>query len=218
MKKFISGALAVIITSVMSMGVFAATPVATWDPDPANTRDQSATPETIPMYGYIGPFVENPEDPDPEDPTVNPWKLNMSVPVKFIWAAFEPTSGLVSDVDSPTYNIINRSKRDIKVSVLNFIETVDPIDTSLGDLNLFFKESSGIPIFNKKLFDTVAPVTFGTAIELGIIDKSVLAMTGSGIDTKWAFKITGQYTADTEWPDEIQLPEYNVVFGFKIDR
>lgn len=208
MKKLISLAVAVLMLTVLSVPAFAID----FDPDPVNSRDHNGNPDTVPMYGYVGPVVDELVDPDPDDPTVNPWKLNISVPVKFIWAAFQPDESAVdplkADVESPKYNIINSGDKDVKISIVDFIE-----ESALnkGEVELNFESVSGVT-FDETLVpnDGVNPFT---AIDLGTIDAK-----SGATDTKWTFVISGEYDAASEgaWPDEVQLPVYTVVFKFKV--
>ena len=211
MKKLISLAVAFIVASVMSVTAFASG--TTWTPGTGAVKDFESNPAKVPMFGYVGPYVDEIDDPDPEDPTINPWKISISVPVKFMWAAFEPTSGLVAPVESPNYQIINRGDRDIKVSVIGFEETADPLDSMLGSVELYFTSAAANPVAFDEEIDFSGVIDSLNPVVLGVITKQV-----ADVPTEWNFGITGEYTAITVWPDEIQLPEYEVVFQFRINR
>jgi hypothetical protein len=217
MKKFIALTLVFSFIATMGSTVFAAT---NWTPGTGEVRNSTANPEVIPMYGYIGPVVKNPVDPKPDDPIVNPWKnLDVSVPVKFIWAAFEPEEGaanpLHSDLDAPEYQIINRSADyGVEVLVTDFLTTDIEFDTDLGTLSIGFEQSAGPTITAPvDLFDSVTPVTFAAGVSMGTLAKA--ATTAEADWTKLNFSIDGAFDADTAWPEDIQLPEYKVEFGFK---
>ena len=205
MKKLISMLVAVLLLTALSVPAFAID----FDPDPGAVRDQSGNPDTVPMYGYVGEAKDSLTDPDPDDPGVNPWKLNVSVPVKFLWAAFvpdvDPDINLTAPLESPKYHIINNSDKDVEVSITNFTETHA---LSNGSIEIYFTETDPVtPIFDVEL-------TVGVMNEvLGIIDAD-------GGD--WEFEITGEYDSEgnggTGWSKDTQYPEYLVEFTFMIDK
>ena len=77
----------------------------------------------IPVYGYVGEDAVI-TDPDSNDPETPPEELdvdiNVSVPVKILWAAFESDGGAVT---SPNYRIKNNGDANLKVTVVNFAST-----------------------------------------------------------------------------------------------
>ncbi len=87
---------------------------------------QSSEDTEIPVYGYVGPDAvlldEDPDDPDtaptPKDPNEVDYEINVSVPVKILWAAFEgdKDSSGIAEVASPDYYIRNNSE-ELSVSV-----------------------------------------------------------------------------------------------------
>lgn len=217
MKKFISIMVVVSMITAMSTTALAAPVNPDWDPQIGHTRLQEGNPETVPMYGYIGPVVEIPIDPDPDDPEVNPWApLNISVPVKFIWAAFEPSDGsIIAPVEAPQYKIINHStEQDVEVIVTNFT-TDTPIPSTVGTVALNLKKvgSTGTITNEVVLANHGTAVTFPQTVGVLAADTAP-----AGTGTEWLFTIGGQFDANVNWPTTIQLPVYKVEFSFKIDK
>lgn len=201
MKKRISMLIAVFMITVFTFNSFAIT----FNPDPGSVRDHSGNPDTVPMYGYVGEAVDNLVDPDPDDPGINPWKLNVSVPVKFLWAAFIPSDGsLTADLESPDYKIINYGEKDVKISITGFTEDV-PLTNGTVDLN-FTEKTPATPVFDVSLTPGSTNSLLGT----------LAAPVAPATESKWDFTITGEYDAVTAWSDVTQYPVYTVEFSFEI--
>ena len=218
-KKIISAVLATTMIATMSMSAFAAT----WTPDPVNTYPTANGQEEIPMYGYVGPVVTNPTDPDPDDPGTNPWTaLNISVPVKFIWAAFDNGALTGTAVDSPEYKIINNSQKDVTVTVTDFA-TTNPLAAADGAVTLdFAKTTAGTSSDNmaaSATLDNITSATPATAQVLGVIDGLDTVQIGTPSATSgetWTFTIGGTYTPNGAWPSTLKTPEYKVTFNFAL--
>ena len=203
MKKTSYLALALVMAIFLAQTVSAAT----WTPNPGHVADLNVNPGNIPMYGYVGPELTDIDDPDPDDPDVNPFFLNVSVPVKFLWAAFEPGSPSPSvPVEAPDYKIINHSTSKYEVFVIGFTEKDNLLDPALGyvELNL---TSTGLATDFDQLLET--DVSTSAPYSLGIIDEK------DGAEDVWTFTITGDYYIADEWPEDVQLPIYEIVFSFE---
>lgn len=152
-------------------------------------------------------------DPDPGEPT-NPWtSLDMSIPVKFIWAAFDDgTNASSAAVVSPTYKIINNSQKDVEVSVTHFDKTNDLAAVD-GSVTLKFDAISGG--MASPTLDSINSASPGSAETLGVLSGT--ATTGSSSGQNWNFTIDGTHTPDTGgWPTVLKTPDYKVIFNFSL--
>jgi hypothetical protein len=129
-KKFLAGLLAMALILALNVTpAFAAGELpGPGDIDYTDVQGTSSQQPTIPVYGYIGEDAEitddDPDDPN-EEPTVNLYEINVSVPVKIIWAAFESDGNLVT---APSYHIKNNAhavddSRDVDVKLVSFTGT-----------------------------------------------------------------------------------------------
>jgi hypothetical protein len=181
--------------------------------DGAKTSDMA--PPEIPVYGYVGP-EEALIDPDPEDPEAPPIaaEVNVSVPVKIIWAAFEPETATPSaPIAAPNYYIQNRSsEHDLKVKLESFQPRSSAGNTGVDGylkLNLVGKTNefglsrvlangtSGTPAF---------PVNVGTAIAFSD------TFTKGG--TKWEFTLGGSWSGT--FVTSAYTPIYDMVLVFSL--
>lgn len=207
MKKILSTATAILLAVSLSATALAAT----WEPNPGANGDVSNGTQDVPMFGYIGEGFD-PTDPDPEGPT-NPFtSLNLSVPVKFLWAAFhDGTNPATAPVESPSYQIINNSTSDVEISVTDFV-----VETALapadGSVDLTFTGGS-IPAIALNGISASFPASLGT-----IEGTDSSGTTGStDIGETWTFTVAGTYTPSAgAWPTDIATPEYTVEFNFAL--
>jgi hypothetical protein len=137
MKKLLTIALALVMAlSLTAIPAFAATPFDGVDKAPNKiygaTYDATTATGEVPVYGYVGEaknVVDNGTDPDgdgiktdPENPNLPPsyvpYLVNVSVPTKIIWAAFETDKGVIT---APEYKIVNNSlKNNLNVTLVSF--------------------------------------------------------------------------------------------------
>jgi hypothetical protein len=179
----------------------------------AQTSDMH--PPEIPVYGYVGPEDEL-IDPEPEDPDKPPIvaEVNVSVPVKIIWAAFEPESpGPSAPIAAPNYYIQNHSsKYDLKVKVERFQPRVSAGNTGVDgylELNLIGKANEfeltnvladgagGVPSF---------PVAGGSEI----VFSGTLYKGG----TKWGFTLGGTWSG--AFNSNAYTPVYDMILLFSL--
>jgi hypothetical protein len=211
MKKKLS-AIALTAILVMAIGVspvFAAGSLPTEDEiEYQDVNGNSGITGQIPVYGYIGADADI-DDPDPEDPNVPPepnvYEVNVSVPVKIFWAAFESDNGAVK---SPNYKIKNNSKdtgtnnHDLDISLIGFEATAgaaqDLVTAGELTLNLIGDIEAG----------NVVGTTPATAVALTTAKELPANIT-------WIFKIGGAYTGG--FTTELN-PVYNMVLEFSVDQ
>ncbi|MDR1299854.1 MAG: hypothetical protein LBJ84_06360 [Oscillospiraceae bacterium] len=177
------------------------------------SKTSDLKPPEIPVYGYVGPTDEiidtNPEDPDTPPQVV---EVNVSVPVKIIWAAFEDGGGAIT---SPEYYIKNNSgTRDLKVTLLSFLPRADVADNAsvdgyltlnlagetnqFGSANTIVSGSGGVPAY---------PVD-GSEPNKTIVFANDFLHDG----TQWKFNLNG--TWGTTFPSTHYKPVYDMVLKF----
>jgi hypothetical protein len=211
MKKKLS-AIALTAILVMALGVspvFAAGSLPTSDEieyidivgnDSVTTNDNAAGLNEIPVFGYIGPDADI-DDPDPEDPKIPPvidkYEINVSVPVKIFWAAFESSNGAVT---APDYKIKNNSTNtdgtnDVEVKLLSFEprENSDQVPDTELTLNL-----TGDLAYADVVSDTSQPVLGGGKLPAGI---------------SWLFSIDGSYIGSY---NTVLEPIYDMILEFSV--
>jgi hypothetical protein len=178
----------------------------------------------VPVYGYVGKdaVITDPDYTDPDKPPVvtqlKESDINVSVPVKILWAAFE--NGSVSpgssagEVISPEYYIRNNSKTtSLKVQVYRFIPTggvdVDANTEIDKNLKLHLTSAAGSPfelanLVNGNGTNGVYPYAATEGAETS----------GFVPGAQWRFGITGVYaglfTANHQ-------PTYNLQLKFDIE-
>jgi hypothetical protein len=161
--------------------------------DKIDGSDVSPAGRAVPVYGYVGEDTVL-VDPAPKNPDVKPnigYDINVSVPVKILWAAFESAGASGNyPVESPEYSIINNSGRTgLTVRIDGF--AADPANGDNmdidGDLVLQFKSNgastfTGDPITVFDRDDLASPAALP-----GILDAGAA----------WGFKIGGTYDASS---------------------
>jgi hypothetical protein len=133
--------------------------------------------------------------------------IDVSVPVKLIFAAFKSDNGAVT---SPDYHIINNGDTAVDVSVQSMVETdsgslnlKDALTTD-GDIRLKLQGTGSPP-----LLDTDWLTATMQAKDLG-----TLGAKSSGTDT-WNFKLAGGYKGGF---DVAKKPQYNITFRFALNE
>jgi hypothetical protein len=188
-----------------------------------DSPQDTGTHNEIPVYGYIGEDAEL-EDPDKEDPDVpptpHPYAINVSVPTKVIWAAFEADAG---DITAPAYKIYNNGKaatQSVDVELTSF--TAKPGNPDNTDVDKFLS----LDIESADLHDSgkIAVVTSdgttasypASTVALGTTGEDELAE-----DDAWDFTLGGGYDHDhvsnTIGFTTPKAPSYDMVLTFLID-
>ena len=152
--------------------------------------------------------------------------INVSVPIKMIWAAFQSDKG---EVTSPKYGIINRSRFPVNVGVTgldtvdaeddeNYVELVKPFGNAKpgeNELALMLRggigdkepETDWLP-FENGLFETGwLAGEENPPIRLGRLDPM------GEICSKLWFYITGMYGGDLS---HVRKPHYRMSFIFSV--
>jgi len=97
---------------------------------------------------------------------VDDWILEMSVPVKMIWAAFQTGGG---NVTSPEYSIINRSRV--------------PVDVGVTELRRALDEASGVvPVTGDPIGDNEIRLRLRRNFNDNIFDDNISDVFGDNID------------------------------------
>ena len=156
---------------------------------------------TIPIYGYVGEDATI-TDPDPDGPgdppTITPYEINVSVPVKIMWAAFESDAGAVS---APNYKITNNSEQnDVEVTLTSFLGT--GTDNAAVDKDLALSLTGDLAKAVVTGNGTSASY-FNTPDVIGVIDARDF----------WAFSLGGTYAGGF---DTVYLPTYEMVLTFDL--
>jgi hypothetical protein len=176
--------------------------------DGAKTSEM-ANPE-IPVYGYVGP-EDTLIDPDPDNPEEPPivTEVNVSVPVKIIWAAFEPDAGTIV---APNYYIQNHSTvHDLKVKMESFQPRPGGDNTSVDQflvLNLAGKAGG---------FEASNPISSGNGIVASFPINGSTTIDFANTFTKggkWDFTLTGNWSG--AFVSTSYVPAYDMVLVFSL--
>jgi hypothetical protein len=149
--------------------------------------------------------IENESGIDSRAFTHAPAEINVSVPVKLIFAAFDTDGG---DVTAPVYHIKNNGKNTASV-------TVDGFDEIDGDELTLTKYPPGVDELRLKLEGTGASLGTGMADYLEIsasINAPLCTLQSSGIagDTYY-FTLSGSYNGAFS---TVRRPEYFLILKF----
>jgi len=219
MKKFIAIlTVTALIFTLMAIPVHAAEPEITKliDATPENVFVQDADGKnvTIPVYGYVGEDAVI-TDNDPTNPDVPPEvttaDINVSVPVKIIWAAFESDGGAIT---APDYYIKNNSSTEghnLAVTLTKFITEnghATTIDENLI-LNIKIKKDANEA-------DVVIPDVIGIGGELDPKSSETFAETLANQEVL-EFTLTGHYDFDVDNIIAYE-PKYQMVLTFAVDK
>ena len=120
MKKLIAILAVVAIAASLTVPAFAAS---ISDPTPASklVQGDSAQETTVPVFGYVGEDADITGTDVPPGIIVEKSQINVSVPVKLIWAAFESDKGAIT---APTYTIKNNSEENkVAITMVSFTGT-----------------------------------------------------------------------------------------------
>jgi hypothetical protein len=226
MKKLIAiVAVAVMVLSLGTVAAFAADQDFPFDELKTTqsavnvTADEDdAVGHTIPVYGYVGPLgkvkEENEGDEGNKDvsPIVTP--INVSVPTKLFWAAFESDKG---NITAPKYKIENGADYDVNVVLTSFTNANgnasdnDYVDKYL-DLNLVNDGST--TVFGS---NGTAVVKKGNVADyLGDDTDEDVTLGKLSSKSAWNFSFGGEFKGD--FPDTTWTPKYTMVLTFSIHK
>jgi len=180
MKKIITTILATMLLVAVAAPAFAA---GTITPSTSYTDIQgdSAQNAVIPVYGYVGEDAAI-TDPTPTDPgtapTVTPYEINVSVPVKIIWAAFQTGGGAVT---APNYTIKNNSaNNDLDVTLTSFAPRSSSSNTAVdSNLVLNIVGVGGTEMNQTSVVGYTGTTPYSTTFAAG---------------ASWGFTLGGQYS------------------------
>jgi hypothetical protein len=198
MKKLVIIAMASIL--VLACSVVPSFADSTSFPAATYESVQGTSPQegvSIPVYGYVG---EDANIEDGEPPTVHTHAINVSVPTKVIWAAFESSGGAIT---SPDYHIKNNSNNNsLKVTLQSFTAQASSANDAVdGDLVLNIVGTDGQmdrdEVFNKGTGVTSNDTAFTDTFES---------------EEQWGFKLGGTYDGDNF--DTAYAPTYSMVLKF----
>lgn len=201
MKKILSIAIAILLVSTMSISAFATYSFDT--PTYDNLQPEGLADDiTVPGWGYIGLDGAITPDPDPDEkPVVIPdpdmTYIDVSVPVQFLWAAFESNkSATPSNIVSPTYNLINNSD-DVNLEV-----SLDSFTATGGDT---------LPVGSTLVLNLT-----GNLAKTNIVGGAASTYSSKLLaEATWTFGISGVYTGS--YGAAAVQPKYAMVLGFAVD-
>jgi hypothetical protein len=188
-----------------------------------NILEDSASPKgiAVPVYGILGvPDGYYVKDPDPtdggEEPDIAAYEINVSVPVKIIWAVFESElddNGTDTDesddyypVRSPEYSIKNNSAQgnNLTIEIDDFYGDSDNNSTVADDIELtFVANGTSFTGGSHSIFNTASSPTFPAVLG---------GQLGGG--NSWGFIIGGKYTNSTMPDEAYRNPKYSLVLKF----
>jgi hypothetical protein len=196
---------AAIGTAVMTMAIglcastaLAATP--NWDGvTPENGEITSPTTSTtVPVNGYVGEAGAIDED------GVTSHEVNVSVPTKVMWAAFETSDSDSGSITAPEYKIRNNSRTNaLKVTLTSFNKADGNTANTEVDKNLTLNLTGNL---------AKEEIVKGNGSAATYTINNTTAFTGSlATQADWNFSLDGQYTGSY---DGAKSPTYNMVFSF----
>ncbi|MCL2332639.1 MAG: hypothetical protein FWC54_04035 [Actinomycetia bacterium] len=183
MKKIFATTLAtMLLLSSVAAPAFAAGGSITPSTSYTDIQGDSAQDATIPVYGYVGEDAVI-TDTDPSTPgsapTVTPYEINVSVPVKIIWAAFQSNAPAIT---APSYYIKNNSASNaLDVTLSSFTARSTSANSAVdADLTL---NLTGTEMAQAGIFNAGSGYTNTTAYTT-IFDPQA----------QWDFSLSGTYT------------------------
>lgn len=203
MKKLIAIVATFALVLCMSVTAFAAPSLPATGTNDDVTINSTPGTNDVPVYGYIGEDA-NITDPDPTDPDVPPTvtptgtDMELSVPVKLMWAAFASNGGTVT---SPTYTIENKSAFAVDVELTSFAQTSAANATKDAQITLSL---TGLNAGATNVVGMAAPLSAGTL--------SKATALGGASATK-TFTIGGTYTGSF---NTAYAPTYSMVLTFSL--
>jgi hypothetical protein len=226
MKKLLTIALAMIVMlSLSAIPAFAASelpddgdiPYHDLQTDVATATDLD---DDVDIDGYIGPDA-NWEDPE-EPPKV--YVINVSVPTKLIWAAFQSDEGTIK---SPGYHILNNGGADaddLAVTIEAFTAKASNSDNDEVDkfvtLNLVKTGGEGFTVASTPLIAGNGSVpnylnNVSAPIPLGTISPNINSTTTDA--NKWLFTLEGSVEPDLfdESDEDGFNPDYTLTLKFE---
>ncbi|MDR1328089.1 MAG: hypothetical protein LBK23_00605, partial [Oscillospiraceae bacterium] len=184
----------------------ALTPGAYSDAGFTNYRLEGLSAETV--YNLLL-VIENESGADSRAFTHAPFEINVSVPVKLIFAAFDTDAG---DITAPVYHIKNNGKNTASV-------TVDGFDEIDGDELTLTKDPPGANGLQLKLEGTGASLGTGMTDYLEIsssINEPLCTLQGFGeADDTYYFTFSGKYNGAFS---TVRRPEYFLVLKFGLSQ
>ncbi|MDR1068173.1 MAG: hypothetical protein LBL36_02875 [Clostridiales Family XIII bacterium] len=160
----------------------------------------------IPVYGFISEDVDGILDDDSEDegeqPYLDTYAINVEVPVKLIWAAFEGDEG---DITAPDYHITNLSRaNDLTVTMTDFVIKDEDSDATTIDSDL----TLNITGTQMALADVVGMTSRTDAYATTLFKRVDLSTANT-----WNFSLGG--TWDGDW-STTYTPQYTMTLKFEV--
>jgi hypothetical protein len=181
-----------------------------WDnPTYTSVQGSDGTSGTVPVEGYVGEAV-----PDPGVPTTT-YEVNVAVPVKLMWAAFESDGGTLT---APDYRIQNYSHaNDLDVTLTSFSATGPDNTTVDPDLTLTITADStptSSPMAGTQLVtsDGTTATYYSSSVAFTTTLNDADVTDGSDV---WNFSLGGTWNGST-FPSTALTPTYNMVFTFAL--
>jgi hypothetical protein len=223
MKKLIATMAAIAMTLTLSAApAFADDPFDGVNVDYENNPIMGDTPTDgeaegdVPVYGYVGPYAEaiddNDEDPDTDEtdkdtPPKFIYHVNVSVPTKLIWAAFQENDG---DVQSPEYHIRNNGTKDLDVTMVSFEAKED--GGNVLPANLAIDKDLTLTVVSDD-FDEQEVVSAGDPSASYDINNASLGTLEQGTANQWNFEFGGNYGGEF---GDAKTPEYVMTLKFAV--
>ncbi|MGI6004292.1 MAG: hypothetical protein ACOX88_02600 [Christensenellales bacterium] len=208
MKKFVTFLCVVALLTSLSLTALAApafVPATSTNKDYTLSDEDNEPTVTTPVYGYVGPDAII-TDPDPEDPDAQPeveviaTDMEISVPVKLMWAAFASGGGTIV---SPSYTIENKSPFAVDVELTSFTSDTDVPDPV---------KDAGIVLNLSSLAAAATNVPGTSGLTVPVVVGTLTAATGAAPSK--AFSIGGTYTGSFA---AVYQPTYQMVLTFSIN-
>ncbi|MCL2332064.1 MAG: hypothetical protein FWC54_01060 [Actinomycetia bacterium] len=202
MKKILALTCAtMLLFSAMATSAFAVGGTVNTTPAYRDIQGDSEQTATIPVFGYVGEdaTITDPDTGDPtKPPVVTAYQINVSVPVKIIWAAFQSEAPAIT---APNYYLKNNSAvntLDVTLSSFKARNTVanTAVDSKLT-LNL-----TGAQMAKTGIFAAGNGYTGTTAF-----------LTAFAPGAQWNFSLSGMYVGDFATP---YTPVYDMTLTFAL--
>ncbi|MDR1272853.1 MAG: hypothetical protein LBK04_07700 [Clostridiales Family XIII bacterium] len=187
--------------------------------DYGSVEGDSAETAKIPVYGYLGEDVNIDPGTGDDEPDVKPYEVNVSVPTKFIWAAFETDDGAIS---SPVYHIRNNARvegndhsRDLNVRMFKFErEAVNPSNDEIDKYLRLLLSKADSNTFNGPDISLIS----GNGTNASYGSSTPIGSAKLGANSQWDFKLTGTYDSKIgRGFDKAYTPKYTLTFEFSIN-
>ncbi len=202
MKKILALICATtLLFSALATSAFAAGGAIMTTPANRDVQGDSAQTTTIPVFGYVGEdaTITDPDTGDPnKPPVVTNYEINVSVPVKIIWAAFQSEAPAIT---APNYYLKNNSAgNSLSVTLSSFKARATPANTAVDPkltLNL-----TGTQMSKNSVFAAGNGYTGTSAFPLAFAPGA-----------QWDFSLSGMYVGTFT---TAQSPVYDMVLTFAL--